>query len=290
MGAEHSSTLATARLLGNLFRTQDKVPEAKARRYLQALNGYAKNTLQLELISTIQIVCDLGFVYHKLEDFPNAETMFKRALAGFEKAMGPEHTTTLDTVLYLGIAYYSQGKLPEAEAMYERALAGYVKTEKPENRRRTLDIIYMLAGLLERLSKNEIATVHFKQVVQGYTELLGPTDPVAVGALDRLKSCEARDEISDENVTTDDADGNGGNGGGGLGGSNITGDADGNNGGSGGAVGVSPVATSILIGIVAMVPVVVVVSPATIFLSQAQSRSQTISVAIMAMGWPLYYT
>lgn len=142
----------------------------------------------------------------------------------------------------------------------------------------------MLAGLFEKLSKNEIATVHFKQVVQGYTELLGPTDPVAVGALDRLKSCEARDEISDENVTTDDADGNGGNGGGGLGGSNITGDADGNNGGSGGAVGVSPVAMSILMGIVAMVPVVAVVSPATIFLSQAQSRSQTISVAIMAMG------
>ena len=50
--------------------------------------------------------------------------MYVRALAGNEKALGPDHTSTLDTVNNLGILYRDQGKLAEAEQMYQRALAG----------------------------------------------------------------------------------------------------------------------------------------------------------------------
>jgi hypothetical protein len=34
-----------------------------------------------------------------------AETMYERALAGYEKALGPEHISTLDTVNNLGLHY-----------------------------------------------------------------------------------------------------------------------------------------------------------------------------------------
>jgi Tfp pilus assembly protein PilF len=50
--------------------------------------------------------------------------MFERALQGYEKALGPEHTSTLNTVNNLGNLYADQGKLGEAERMYERALQG----------------------------------------------------------------------------------------------------------------------------------------------------------------------
>ena len=53
--------------------------------------------------------------------------MYQRALAGCEKALGPDHTSTLDTVHNLGILYSDQGKLKEAEEMYQRALAGCEK-------------------------------------------------------------------------------------------------------------------------------------------------------------------
>jgi tetratricopeptide (TPR) repeat protein len=53
--------------------------------------------------------------------------MYQRALAGCEKALGPDHTSTLDIVNGLGNLYYSQGKLAEAEQMYQRALAEYEK-------------------------------------------------------------------------------------------------------------------------------------------------------------------
>jgi hypothetical protein len=37
--------------------------------------------------------------------------MYQRALAGWEKALGPDHTSTLDTVHNLGNLYRDQGKL-----------------------------------------------------------------------------------------------------------------------------------------------------------------------------------
>ena len=46
-----------------------------------------------------------------------AEAMYQRALAGYEKALGPEHESTLDTVHNLGLLRKDQGKLAEAEAM-----------------------------------------------------------------------------------------------------------------------------------------------------------------------------
>jgi tetratricopeptide (TPR) repeat protein len=56
-----------------------------------------------------------------------AEAMYQRALSGYEKALGPEHTSTLNTVHNLGNLYRDQGKPAEAEAMYQRALSGYEK-------------------------------------------------------------------------------------------------------------------------------------------------------------------
>jgi hypothetical protein len=50
--------------------------------------------------------------------------MYMRALAGYEKALGSDHTSTLDTVNNLGTLYGDQDKLAEAEQMYLRALAG----------------------------------------------------------------------------------------------------------------------------------------------------------------------
>jgi tetratricopeptide (TPR) repeat protein len=56
-----------------------------------------------------------------------AEEMYVRALRGYEKAWGAEHTSTLVTVNNLGVLYKNQGKMVEAEEMLLRALRGYEK-------------------------------------------------------------------------------------------------------------------------------------------------------------------
>ena len=70
---------------------------------------------------------NLGFLYRNQGKLAAAEQMYGRALAGFEKVLGAEHTSTLDTVHNLGALYRSQGKLAAAEQMYERAPAGREK-------------------------------------------------------------------------------------------------------------------------------------------------------------------
>ena len=46
-----------------------------------------------------------GMVYAEQARLNDAETMYNCALAGYEKALGPEHTSTLDTVNNFGNLY-----------------------------------------------------------------------------------------------------------------------------------------------------------------------------------------
>jgi tetratricopeptide (TPR) repeat protein len=61
---------------------------------------------------------NLGNLYKSQGRLIEAEPMFQRALQGYEKAWGPDHTETLNTVNNLGNLYSDQGKLVEAEKMY----------------------------------------------------------------------------------------------------------------------------------------------------------------------------
>lgn len=56
----------------------------------------------------------LGYLYFDQGRLKEAEEMYQRALAGCEKALGPDHTFTLNIVNNLGNLYNSQGKLKEA--------------------------------------------------------------------------------------------------------------------------------------------------------------------------------
>ncbi|KAL4860407.1 hypothetical protein BDV12DRAFT_181626 [Aspergillus spectabilis] len=61
--------------------------------------------------------------------------MYDQALAGYEKVLGPDHTSTLDTVHNLGLLYSDHGELKEAEEMYQRALIGYERVLGPDHSR-----------------------------------------------------------------------------------------------------------------------------------------------------------
>jgi tetratricopeptide (TPR) repeat protein len=76
----------------------------------------------------------------------NIAELEQRALEGYEKALGLDHTSTLNTVGNLGLLYKTQGRLKEAEAMYQRALEGKEKALGPDHTS-TLDTVNNL-GLL----------------------------------------------------------------------------------------------------------------------------------------------
>lgn len=77
--------------------------------------------------------------------------MYQRALEGYEKALGPNHTSTLNAVGNLGRLYRTQSRLKEAEVMYQRALEGMKKALGPDhtstlNTVNNLDLLYTLQG------------------------------------------------------------------------------------------------------------------------------------------------
>jgi tetratricopeptide (TPR) repeat protein len=74
----------------------------------------------------------MGTLFLYRGNLGKAEKMYQRALEGYEKAWGPDHTSTLNTVSNLSALYNNQGKLADADHMYLRALEGYEKALGPD--------------------------------------------------------------------------------------------------------------------------------------------------------------
>ncbi|KAI9783465.1 MAG: hypothetical protein M1816_001347 [Peltula sp. TS41687] len=114
----------------------------------------------------------LGMLYAQQDKLDEAEKMYQRALAGSEKALGAEHTSTLVTVNNLGILYRSQGKLDEAEKMYQRALVGKEKALGAEHTS-TLGTVNNLGNLYADQGKLDEAEKMYQRALVGKEKALG---------------------------------------------------------------------------------------------------------------------
>jgi tetratricopeptide (TPR) repeat protein len=115
----------------------------------------------------------VGELLRKQGHHGRAEFMYLQALAGREKALGPDHTSTLDTVNNLGILYTNQGRLAEAGQMYVRALAGYEKALGPDHTS-TLDTVNNLGILYTNQGRLAEAGQMYVRALAGYEKALGP--------------------------------------------------------------------------------------------------------------------
>jgi tetratricopeptide (TPR) repeat protein len=123
---------------------------------------------------------NLGLLYADQGKLAEAEHMYQRALQGYEKAWGPEHTSTLDTVNNLANLYADQGKLAEAEHMYQRALQGYEKALGVENITTyipALNTIWNLGSLFEEENDLAKARIMYSKALAGYEKVVGPNHP-----------------------------------------------------------------------------------------------------------------
>ena len=93
--------------------------------YLLLYQNIPDNMSKASNLSLIEACGYLGSLYSDQGKILQAEAMYLRELAGYEKAWGPDHTSSLETVNNLGNLYSNQDKMAEAEAIYLRALAGF---------------------------------------------------------------------------------------------------------------------------------------------------------------------
>src|SRR5262245_9202107 len=75
---------------------------------------------------------NLAGVYYAQGRYADAEPLFRRALAIYEKTLGPAHPFTATALANLGAVYQAQKRYREAEPLLQRALAIREKAAGPE--------------------------------------------------------------------------------------------------------------------------------------------------------------
>jgi tetratricopeptide (TPR) repeat protein len=128
---------------------------------------------------------NLGNLYKNQGKLAEAEAMYLRALEGYEKALGPDHTSTLSTVNNLGNLYKNQGKLAKAEAMYLRALKGNEKALGPDHTS-TLFTIHNLGALYSDQCKLAKAEAIYLRALKGCEKALGPDHTSTLSTVNNL--------------------------------------------------------------------------------------------------------
>ncbi|KAL5372454.1 hypothetical protein DPSP01_013476 [Paraphaeosphaeria sporulosa] len=119
--------------------------------------------------------------------------MYRRALQGYEEALGPKHTSTLLTVNNLGALYRNQGKLAEAEAMYSRALQGYEEALGPQllpSYLPALNTMFHFGDLLSQIGRENMAKIMYTRALAGYTTVQGPSSKWCQPLQDRLHALQ----------------------------------------------------------------------------------------------------
>ncbi|KAF4627699.1 hypothetical protein G7Y89_g10454 [Cudoniella acicularis] len=114
--------------------------------------------------------------------YEQAEEMNRRALEGWEKALGKEHPNTLTSVDNLATVLESQGKYEQAEEMNRRALEGKEKALGKEHPS-TLMSVYNLAYLLHQQEQYQEALLLYQRASTGYKKTLGPDHPTTKACL-----------------------------------------------------------------------------------------------------------
>jgi tetratricopeptide (TPR) repeat protein len=133
----------------------------------------------------LRAIHGLGHLFADQGKLDEAEEMYQRALQGFEKAWGPEHTSTLDTVNNLGALYKNLGRLDEAEKMYQRALQGKEKAWGPEHTS-TLSTVNNLGALYADLGRLDEAEKMYQQALQGKEKAWGPEHTSTLDTVNNL--------------------------------------------------------------------------------------------------------
>jgi len=114
-GPDHPETLVMRLHLGLVYHWQGRHNEAE-------LLG-----LRNDHIETIWVVHYLAEMCRSQGWDSEAETLYMRALTGYEKDLGPEHHNLLLVNSGLANTYQSQGRYEESEMLFKRVLIGYEK-------------------------------------------------------------------------------------------------------------------------------------------------------------------
>ena len=117
--------------------------------------------------------------------YAEAEVLYKRSLAIYEKALGPEHSSVGNSLSNLAVLYQNQGRYTEAEPLYKRSLAIREKALGPDNSEVGLSL-NNLAVLYKDQGRYAEAEPLYKRSLAIRGQALGPEHPHVALSLSNL--------------------------------------------------------------------------------------------------------
>lgn len=144
-----------------------------------------ENTGGVDPTSVAIAASTLGICHYYNGEYAEAEPLYIRALAIFEKALGPEHPDVVSSVYNLAELYYVLGRYAEAEPLLERALA-IIKHARGPNHRSVAAILNNLAGLYKAQGRSAEAEQLQKRALRIIEDVEGPYHPDVATSLNNL--------------------------------------------------------------------------------------------------------
>ncbi|MEM9462339.1 MAG: tetratricopeptide repeat-containing serine/threonine-protein kinase [Myxococcota bacterium] len=128
---------------------------------------------------------NLGGVFDSLGDYKSARDYHQRALAIYEKALGPDHPHIAKNLDDLGGVFDSLGDYKSALDCHQRALANYEKALGPEHPY-VAGSLMNLGHVLSSQGDYERAREHYQRTLAIMEKALGPDHPHVAGSLTSL--------------------------------------------------------------------------------------------------------
>ena len=117
--------------------------------------------------------------------YGEAEPLFQRSLAIYEKALGPDHPEVATALNNLAVLYEDQGRYGEAEPLYQRSLAIAKKALGPDHPD-VATALNNLAELYKSQGRYDDAEPLYQRALAIYERALGPEHPDVGTALRNL--------------------------------------------------------------------------------------------------------
>lgn len=126
---------------------------------------------------------NLAELYRAQDNYTEAERLYKRSLAIFEKTLDPDHPSIAMSLNNLALLYQAHGKYAEAEPLYRRSLAIFEKTLGPEHSE-VIQSLHNLALAYRLLDKYAEAEALLRRAIAIGEKALGAEHPTVATSLE----------------------------------------------------------------------------------------------------------
>jgi tetratricopeptide (TPR) repeat protein len=187
LGRDHPETLRVVGLLGKLLQNRGDYDSAESI-FRRVIEGFEKAlgpndpfTLRFaECLARLLVEKNneipLRIIFRIPSELKEAESLYSRALEGFQNIAGPKDPATLSCARSLGSLLLLEGKLDEAEPLLRRALEGSEEVFGM-NHFDTLTSANDLANLLQAKGAHNEAEVLYLRALEGKEITLGHEHP-----------------------------------------------------------------------------------------------------------------